>query len=206
MSSQLIDLWQISSSLFAQSTSRIVWNSFLALIPLLLSLYLFRTSALRNAFWWIVLLFFIAFLPNAPYVLTDSMHIIELSLEYPNLAVALVLIPQYTLFIVAGYEAYTISLSLLDDYLKDLIPQYLPLVNAIAHLLCVVGIYIGRFERFNSWDFVTKPTEVLTTTALDLLDGSKLGSMAIAFLVLFALTELLKLVNHRIWQRIENNF
>ena len=196
--SQLFDWIQISLNLFNQSTARIIWNLFLAFIPLTLSFYLFRPSAIRNLAWWAILLVFIAFLPNAPYILTDSIHIIELSQNYPIWGVILVLIPQYVLFIVAGFEAYVISLTKLDNYAADLLAQkYLILLKAIVHSLCVVGIYLGRFERFNSWDFVTQPDTVILTTARYLLDGRKLLSIAIASISIWLLTELVKLVNHR---------
>ncbi len=201
---QLIDCIQISLNLFNQSTVRILWNLFLAFIPLLLSFYLFRLSAIRNIYWWVILLIFISFLPNAPYVLTDSIHIIELSQRnYPQWAIILVLIPQYTLFILAGFEAYVISLTRLDNYLTNLVTtKYLGLIDAIVHSLCVVGIYIGRFERFNSWDFINKPGKVLLTTTQDLLNGKKLLSMAIAFLLIWLLTEFTKLVNDKIRLRV----
>ena len=199
MLDRLLDWIQISLNLFNQSSDRIVWNLFLAFIPLTLSFYLFRLSARRNLVWGIILLIFIAFLPNAPYILTDSIHVIELSQNYPNWAIALVLIPQYSLFIVAGFEAYIIALTKLEEYLAHWFDQkYLILTQAISHSLCVIGIYIGRFERFNSWDFVTQPEKVLLTTVRDLFDPWKLFSMAIAFLVIWLLAEFVKLVNAQI--------
>lgn len=199
MAAQLINWIQIAGDLFNQSTSRIIWNLFLAFIPLLLSFYLFRPPAIRNLWWWVSLLIFTAFLPNAPYILTDSIHIIELSQEnYPNWAIILILIPQYILFIGLGFEAYVISLAKLELYLTNFIAQkYLILVNAIAHSLCIVGVYLGRFERFNSWDLVTKPGIVLVTTIQNLFDGWKILTMAIACLTIWLLSELIKLVNQK---------
>lgn len=196
----------ISGHLFNQSTSRIIWNLFLAFIPFALSFYLFRLPAMRNLWWWTSLLIFIVFLPNAPYILTDSIHIVELSQEnYPHWAIVLIVIPQYMLFICLGFEVYVISLVKLEQYLANFIaPKYITLVNAIAHSLCVVGVYIGRFERFNSWDFVTKPGTVLITTIQDLEDGWKMLSMAIAFLTLWLLSEFIKLVNRLFEQIIMN--
>ena len=194
----MTDWIQISLSLFNQSTSRITWNLFLAFIPLVLSYYLFRTQTIRNLVWWLLLIVFVAFLPNAPYILTDSIHIIELSQkDYPLWSIILVLIPQYILFIIVGFEAYVISLTRLDNYLVNLVAKKnLILINAIAHLLCVVGIYIGRFERFNSWDLVTKPAEVILTTIRDLLEIENLFTIAIAFILIWLVSELTKLVNN----------
>ena len=200
MLGQFIDWLQLSLNLFNQSTARIVWNLCLAFIPFSLSFYLFRPQAVRNLFWWLFLLIFIAFLPNAPYILTDSIHIIELSQQdYPAWAIALIVIPQYVLFILFGFEAYVISLSQIEQYLANsLTPNYLTVVKAIAHGLSVVGIYIGRFERFNSWDFITKPGMVILTTIQDLRSSEKLLSMAIAWLTIWLLSELVREVNQQI--------
>lgn len=193
------DWIQISLNLFNQSTTRIVWNLFLAFIPLTLSFYLFRLSASRNFAWWAILLVFIAFLPNAPYILTDSIHIIELWQNYPSWAIALVLIPQYALFIIAGFEAYVIALTKLEEYSANLFSRkFSLLVRAIVHGLCAIGIYLGRFERFNSWDLLTQPKQVIITTLQDSFDLWKLSGMAIALAAIWLLSEFVKLVNYRI--------
>ncbi len=200
MTSQLIDWIEISWNLFNQSSDRIIWNLFLAFIPLTLSFYLFRLAATRNFIWWLIIIIFLAFLPNAPYILTDSIHIIELSQKcYPWWAIILILIPQYILFIIVGFEAYVISLSLLDKYLTNLIAKkYAILMQAIAHFLCVIGIYLGRFERFNSWDLVTKPGEVILKTGQDLLDIWTLSTLAIAFLLIWLLSSFIMLTNNKL--------
>ncbi|MEM7590706.1 MAG: DUF1361 domain-containing protein [Cyanobacteria bacterium P01_A01_bin.83] len=196
---QLIDWLQLAFDLFSQSIPRITWNLFLALIPLVFSFYLFRPRANLNLLWWIIFLLFVVFLPNAPYVLTDSIHIIELSQNYPVWGIILILIPQYTLFIMAGFQAYVFSLIRLEQYLANLVSaKYLLLVNLLVHGLCAVGIYIGRFERFNSWDFVTKPVDVIATIIVNLMDIEKLFSMAIALIIIGLLAEFTKLVNYRI--------
>lgn len=200
MLAQVLDWIYLSGNLLNQSTARIVWNLFLAFIPLFLSFYLFRLAVIRNFWWWALLVIFIVFLPNAAYILTDSIHIIELSQKnYPQWAIILILIPQYLLFICLGFEAYVISLIKLEKYLSNfLAPKYLTLIQGIAHSLCILGVYLGRFERFNSWDLVTKPGIVLLTTCQDLADGWKILSMAIALIIIWLLSELIKLVNEKI--------
>ncbi|MDJ0589722.1 MAG: DUF1361 domain-containing protein [Pleurocapsa sp. MO_226.B13] len=198
MTSQVVDWIQISFDLLNQSSQRIFWNLFLAFIPLYLSYYLFRLAVKRSLVWWILLLIFVTFLPNAPYILTDSIHILELSQKsYPVWSIILILIPQYILFISLGFEAYVLSLINLDNYLVNFqTRKYLIIINAIAHSLSAVGIYLGRFERFNSWDLVTKPGEVILTTGRDLLNIKNIFSLAIASILIWLVTELIKLVNN----------
>ena len=63
---------------FNRYSGWIIWNLFLAFIPLGLSFWLFRwQTKSRSLLWWIGLIVFIAFLPNAPYLLTDIIHLIE---------------------------------------------------------------------------------------------------------------------------------
>ncbi len=51
------------------------WNLLLALVPLALALLLFRGRRERTALWWLGTAAFVAFLPNAPYVMTDVIHL-----------------------------------------------------------------------------------------------------------------------------------
>jgi uncharacterized membrane protein len=171
----------LALEVLARSNYRIIWNLFLALIPLIFSFWLFRPSASRSVIWWGIFLVFVAFLPNAPYVLTDSIHLPELIRNYPVSIVLLILIPQYTLFIFIGFQAYVIALIRLNDYLIFLDKErYRYLVNAIAHILSAIGIYLGRFERFNSWDLVTQPLIVIQTTFYDLAGFWQIFTLAIA--------------------------
>ncbi len=57
--------------------SWMTWNLFLAFIPLALSVWLFRFRRGSSWLWWLGFLVFYAFLPNAPYLLTDVIHLID---------------------------------------------------------------------------------------------------------------------------------
>ena len=69
------------------------WNLFLALTPLGLSFVLFRINLKLNGLWWLGAIVFFAFLPNAPYVLTDIIHLFD-KLKIPNLSPYLVGLQQ----------------------------------------------------------------------------------------------------------------
>lgn len=130
------------------SSRWMTWNLFLALIPLVLSVWLFRTAKQRSVLWWMGLFWFVAFLPNAPYVLTDLIHLVfDIQSTDSLLFNTLVIIPKYVLFIGIGFEAYVLSLINLGDYLKrqDLDPWVLQ-VELLLHGLSAIGVYLGRIE------------------------------------------------------------
>ncbi|MCX7593556.1 MAG: DUF1361 domain-containing protein [Fischerella sp.] len=172
------------------------WNLFLAFIPLALSVWLFRIKRGRSWVWWLGFLVFYAFLPNAPYLLTDVIHLINDVRTIQSVwMITLVLIPLYVLVILAGFEAYVISLINLGYYLHRIgKSQWIFWVEMITHALCAVGIYWGRFLRFNSWDFVTQPDALLTRGIEEILGKQPLVIIAITFGILVGLYWLMKRV------------
>jgi uncharacterized membrane protein len=173
------------------------WNLFLAFIPLALSVWLFRrTSQSRCILWWVGFLVFIAFLPNAPYLLTDIIHLIHaIRTNYSVWIITLVLIPQHLLAILAGFEAYIVSLINLGYYLhRQGARKFIIWAELMTHALSAVGIYLGRFKRFNSWDLVTQPNDLLETVIDDLTSKRPVLVIAITFVVLTVLYWLMKQV------------
>jgi uncharacterized membrane protein len=172
------------------------WNLFLAFIPLALSVWLFRRQSGRSGVWWLGFLSFYAFLPNAPYLLTDIIHLIDDIRRVPSIwIITLVLIPVYLVVILAGFEAYVISLINLGYYLHRIgKTKWIFTVELITHVLCAVGIYWGRFLRFNSWDFITQPDAILTKGVEEILGKQPLIIITITFIVLWGLYWLMKRV------------
>ncbi|MEL6816492.1 MAG: DUF1361 domain-containing protein, partial [Cyanobacteria bacterium J06598_3] len=142
-----------------------LWNTFLAVIPWILSCWLFRGkgSGVRRVSWWIGLVVFVAFLPNAPYVLTDIIHLVRMIKEGASIwTITFILVPQYLIFMLLGTEAYVLSLINLGHYLqKQGQARWVLSAELGLHALCAIGIYLGRFPRFNSWDIVTGPGRLL---------------------------------------------
>jgi uncharacterized membrane protein len=172
---------------FSKYSGWIVWNLFLAAIPLALSFWLFvRRTIKRSPLWWLGLIVFIAFLPNAPYLLTDIIHLINaIRAGYSIWITTLVFIPLHLLAIGIGWEAYVISVINQSYYLeKQGVKKFVPISEFFTHILCAIGIYLGRFLRFNSWDVVTQPNVLLTSTLNDLTDKKPLLVIFITFIVL----------------------
>ncbi|NEP03011.1 MAG: DUF1361 domain-containing protein [Symploca sp. SIO2E9] len=183
----------------------IVWNLFLAFIPLALSFWLFRTtSRLRPVLWWLGFLVFAAFLPNAPYLLTDIIHLINATREgFSVWVITLVLIPQHLLAILTGFEAYVLSLINLGHYLRvQGVGKMVLWAELITHALCAVGVYLGRFRRFNSWDLITKPEDVAIGVLDDLTTKRPVLVIAVTFVILTVFYWLIKQVTLAIILRV----
>lgn len=165
----------------------ILWNLFLAFIPLVLSFWLFRGKATHHALlWWVALIVFVAFLPNAPYVLTDIIHLIRgVNPGLSPWVIALIVIPVHLLAMLSGFEAYVVCLINQGYYLKRQgVGQFVIWAELFAHALCAIGVYLGRFRRFNSWDLVTDTGIVVVRTVNDLTERRPLLVIFIIFVVL----------------------
>ena len=193
---------------FNKYSGWIVWNLFLAFIPLALSFWLFhRSSKRRSALWWLGFVVFIAFLPNAAYLLTDIIHLIEaIRAGYSIWITTLIFIPLHIFAILIGWEAYVISIINQSRYLEKQGAGNFVLASEIAtHAICAVGIYLGRFLRFNSWDFVTQPQVILTSTLNNLTDKKPLLVIIITFVILTIFYWITKQITLGLVLRIRNS-
>jgi uncharacterized membrane protein len=138
-----------------------VWNLFLATVPAILALALFPTSARRNVVWWLGLGAWILFLPNAPYLLTDIVHMVHDIRVAPSDARAYVVIATYGGLFAFGLAVYALSLQLFRGFLHRTVRARLvaPAI-LLVHALCVLAMYLGRVIRLNSWDVVLAPQRV----------------------------------------------
>jgi len=184
------------------------WNLGLALIPLALACWLFHASRTRGPVWWLGVVLFVLFLPNAPYVLTDVVHFVEAIRRTPHLplwAITQRLIPAYVLFMFVGLQCYVVSLLLLRRYLqREGLTRWLFGVEVFVHALCAVGIYVGRILRFNSWDVFQEPARVLASTVQAFEARGALVHMVTNFVVLIGLCTVTRFINIAVlerWQR-----
>lgn len=179
------------------SSNWMVWNLFLALIPLVLSALLFRAASTRSAIWWTALFAFVAFLPNAPYVLTDLIHLVsEIQSNDSLLFNTLVLLPKYALFVLIGFEAYVLALINLGYYLNQQgLERFVLQIELMLHGLSAIGVYLGRIERFNSWDLMTNPRQVIHSVAASFMDQRPLLFMVIGFAAIAGLYWILKQIS-----------
>jgi uncharacterized membrane protein len=149
-------------TIFSSHGRWMAWDLVLAFIPLLLAAFLFRPGRRRRVMWWVGLFIFIAFLPNAPYVISDLVHLPPDVRAAPSAKVVIFgLLPLYSAYILAGMEAYVVSMSLMRRYLRSLGRARLQIAaDVLAPLAAAVGVFFGRVYRLNSWDPVLRPDKV----------------------------------------------
>ncbi|TAG94817.1 MAG: DUF1361 domain-containing protein [Oscillatoriales cyanobacterium] len=172
-------------------------------------IWVIRQRGVRSLRWWAGFFAFIAFLPNAPYVLTDIIHLIQQSQQGQSVwVVTLALIPQYLVFMIAGFEAYVLSVMSLGYYLTQQgWGKFVLLAELTIHALSAIGIYLGRFIRFNSWDLLTNPDALVNTVMNDLIGKRPVVVMAATFVVIAVFYWLMKQVSlgisHRFYSQSE---
>jgi len=202
---KLPDLFNVWTSLVIDSLRgdtkallRLGWFLLAAGFALLLGrwgVHLRKTQ--RTWLWGLGVVAFLAFLPNAPYLLTDIIHLIRgiSSGRLSTWATALVFVPVHLTAILLGFEAYVISLLNLNYYLKHHGAQALVLpVELLIHGLCALGVFLGRFIRLNSWDLVTDPLDVVMITLNTLTSKWPMAMIVLTFLIVTTLYWLMKQV------------
>ena len=153
-----------------------------------------QTDRERSFFWWIGVLLFIAILPNAPYILTDIIHFYGAVRAISSVwKITLVIVPTYILFIGIGWFAYVFSLVNIRQYMgKNQLEAYITITEFTLHILCAIGIYIGRFIRFNSWSLVTEPKHFLQVLPGELLGKFPLVVILLTFVIITTLYAIFK--------------
>ncbi|GAB2797223.1 hypothetical protein GCM10027275_48320 [Rhabdobacter roseus] len=146
------------------------WNLFLSWIPLLIA---YITSILSKRFGPIPILVgilsvvWLAFFPNAPYMITDLVHLtvdFERNLTWHDI-IMLFYYAQVSL-INGLVSLYWIHRTWQRTYGKTagltLLLISLPLAG--------FGVYLGRIRRWNSWDILHDPIELLKNILASALD------------------------------------
>ena len=163
--------------------SFLIWNLFLAWIPFMIAYFTYGLTLVRkallviipvSAFLWLI------FFPNAPYILTDFQHLGQDNGAAPLWYDVIMLI----WFAWTGLLLGVISLYLMHQIVKrefGRVPGWLFVFGVAA--LSSIGIYIGRFIRWNSWDILRNPFGI----ASNLIDQAVDPSLrSIGFISLYA--------------------
>ncbi len=139
----------------------LVRNISLAWIPFLLAFITYNLALPRktsllifpiNIFFWLI------FFPNALYLLTDFQHL-RLYSDSPSLWFDVILV---TWFAWTGVLLGVVSLHWMQEIISREFNRKAGWAFVVlGNLLGSTGIYLGRFSRVNSWDFLIHPLHVI---------------------------------------------
>ncbi|MET0692741.1 MAG: DUF1361 domain-containing protein [Propionibacteriaceae bacterium] len=135
------------------------WNLFLAWIPFVLALgvVVIHGRGGPRPLLWLLGVCWLLFLPNAPYILTDFIHLGRVGGAPLWFDAALI-----GTFAGAGLALGLASLLVVHHVVEARAGRVVGWVVAVGSLvLSAIGIYLGRFPRFNSWDVLTDPHGLL---------------------------------------------
>ena len=155
--------------LFAQARyDFMAFNTFLGYVPIELSFHLKRFNDRRALAFWLLLIIWLIFYPNAPYVMTDLFH---LSWLHPHTSINGILRSDpviwlnFAMMMVCALACLLVGTVTLDQTARQLTRLTTPHQPRLRYLWIVIfmtmasiGIYIGRFLRLHSIYLLFTPT------------------------------------------------
>lgn len=164
--------------------SFLVWNLFLAWLPLvfaLLACELDRRGERGNWRFASLAVAWLVFFPNAPYIFTDVVHLTISFYRHFWVDLSLVLLCAFTGFLLGFVSLYQMQAMVARRFGRAAGWGFVAVVAALA----AFGTYLGRFMRFNSWDVLARPM-TLTKSIGAWVANPETHPHGLAFAVLFA--------------------
>jgi len=150
----------------------LVWNLVLAGVPMIISNWLIENpTACQHKMLFALSALWLLFLPNASYVITYFLHF-KNSAEMPD---------WFDLLLLMSFSWSGIAFGLLSiaDMHRIWHKRFGVKTGLIFIISCCLlsgfGIYLGRFLRYNSWDLISNPLELITEIPLLLCQLRTIG-------------------------------
>lgn len=184
--------------------SFLIWNLMLAWVPLGFAMLACRVAPVRTPLGHVVLalsaVVWLLFFPNAPYIVTDFKHLGSMSDPVPD---------WYDVMLLIWFAWTGLLLGVVSLYLmQQLVERAWGVVSGwvfvlLATGLASLGIYVGRFLRWNSWDVLHDPGALAGPIGARLRDPAG-NARLIAFTALFALFFLFVYVSLYVFGRLSD--
>jgi uncharacterized membrane protein len=147
----------------------LLWNLFLAWLPYIFSVLAVLSFQGIPKRWLVIFLFgflWLVFFPNAPYIVTDFYYL------DPRPPIPLWFdISLIALFAFTGCFLAIASLRSIHNIIEQLLGKFVGWLFALFALsLASLGVYLGRFGRYNSWDILLEPKTLLNEIASNLFN------------------------------------
>ena len=135
----------------------LLWNIALAWVPFVAALALDDVRSTPLSLQLPLLALWLVFFPNAPYLVTDLIHIDPANTTTIGILGDAALVSVAPVGLALGFS----SLMLVERAVRERFGGRTALATAVLSLLAAsLGIYLGRVVRLNSWDLLTRPRVV----------------------------------------------
>lgn len=149
----------------------LLWNLFLAWVPFgaALLVYELHRRGERGAVLLATGLVWLLFFPNAPYIVSDLVHLQKHGVTPERF------IFWYDLIMVSCFAWTGMLLGFVSLYLMQTVVRKRfggPISWGFVGVtigLAGFGVYLGRFQRWNSWDLLHRPVDLVSDIALRIL-------------------------------------
>ena len=136
----------------------LVWNLFLAFVPFAISKKISQVSICKKWKFIVCSLVWVIFLPNAFYIITDLFHL-DMNEDVPL---------WYDLALLWSFAWSGLLFGILSvQHMERLFEEHVGKKPGLLFVLPLMvmngfGVYIGRYMRFNSWDVLTNPFQLIS--------------------------------------------
>ena len=174
------------------------WNLFLAWLPFLCALCLdeVKNYTKKRIVTYGLLCMWLAFFPNSPYIITDLFHL------HKRAGMPL----WFDLFLIISFAWNGLmlgfaSLMLVQQWLSANVRTWMNWTLVVTVMfMCGYGVYLGRFERWNSWDILSQSGGLFQCVLSDIIHPlSNLRMLGVTLIfgtfLLFGYLTLLALMN-----------
>jgi uncharacterized membrane protein len=174
----------------------LVWNLMLAWVPFVLAVLMLELYKRRHHVVELIAVgvVWLVFLPNAPYMLTDFVHLGEMHRLFDS-----VILGSFAFTALALGFASLLLVQLITTRAAGALVGWSVALTAL--FLSSVGVYLGRVQRLNSWDVLQRPRFVAGIARARLEDpfGNRYliafvvavaGFLTLAYLGLYAVSAL----------------
>lgn len=138
----------------------VVWNIFLALLPCWAVYFLSEHKALQKSrvAFALIFLFWLAMFPNTAYLFFMVRHLVNYCSDYDLYRVCQTgtwVVLFFFTYALIGVPTFYYALSKMTALLKK---SWLP---GVVLPLTSIGLMFGLYNRFNSWDLLLRPEELM---------------------------------------------
>lgn len=122
--------------------------------------------------WTPLLIAWLLFLPNTCYLVTEWRHFIEILMKSPQLYYAARSNTDVFIGLIASSAFYVFYSStglvcfFLAIYPLDVLFKPVWVVRPMFFFLCSLGVYLGLIDRYNSWQILRHPHEIIHSAHL----------------------------------------